>query len=162
MDTEKIRLFRKSLRHLELEISGELKKDDICFGLTLSQCNLLLEIGSNEEISIVQLASTLGLDTSTLSRSVDGMVNIGLVDRRQNPDDRRYVVLSLTKQGRGLFDTIENHYNDYFSRLFEGIPQEKHEQVVESFFLFSEAVKKIKPEDKCCRMTSGRKESEET
>src|SRR5512133_88549 len=98
MDVGTIRNFREKLRQLEREIGWQLKSDTECCGVTLAQCHILLEIGKSGEMSIVDLASTLGLDTSTLSRHVNGMVNIGLVDRVLNARDRRFVSISLTVQ----------------------------------------------------------------
>jgi len=144
MDIERIKLFRKKLRFLEMEMDEHVKQNCLCFGISLSQCHTLLEIGDKKEMSIVELASILGVDTSTLSRTIDGMVNIGLVNRRPNPEDRRYVSISLTKKGETLYKSIEEFYNDYFSRVFELIPEEKHQQVMESFILFSDAIKKVK------------------
>jgi len=144
MDVEKISSLRQKLRELELEIASLLKKDHTCFGLTLSQCHVLIEIGKKGETSIVELASTLKLDSSSLSRTIDGMVNMGNVERIQNPTDRRYVAISLTKKGQDLFVSIENSYNRFFKKLFDIIPEDKHTQILESLHLFSEAVQKIK------------------
>lgn len=147
MDVEKIRHFRKKLRQFELEIGEVLKNDKGCCGITLPQCHTLLEIGKKEEMSIVELASALGLDTSTLSRTIDGLVGKRLVSRKLNPADRRYVSITLTNQGKTVYDSIENLYNNYFSKLFDFIPEEKQQQVVESFILFSNAIKKCKEEN---------------
>jgi len=150
MKKENIRIFRGKLRHLERELMGQLKQDNVCFGVTISQCHILVEVGNKEEISIVELASVLNLDTSTLSRAIDGLVNIGFVARKQNPNDRRYVSLSLTHQGKNLYTSIDNSNNSYLTQLFQFIPESKHDQVIESFQLFSEALKRIKDLDLCC------------
>jgi len=102
----------------------------------VSQCHILLEIGKEKEASIVELASILNLDTSTLSRSIDGLVNIGLVNRQQNTNDRRYVCVSLSQQGKNIFESIERANNSYFSKIFQLIPENKHDQILESFLLF--------------------------
>jgi len=150
MKKKQIRLFREKLRHLERELMEQLKQDNVCFGVTVSQCHILTEIGREEEISIVELASVMNLDTSTLSRAIDGLVNIGLVDRKQNPKDRRYVSLSLTAQGMNLYASIEKSNNAYLDQLFKHIPEDKHDQVIESFLLFSDALNRIKARDLCC------------
>lgn len=155
MDSERIKLFRKKLRQLERDVFWELKRDSDCFGVTLAQCHTLLEIGSKGNTSLVELASELGIDPSTLSRTINGMVNNGLVNRKLNPSDRRYVSITLTKKGKSLFDSIENFYNSYISRLFEFIPKGKHKQVMESFILFSGALRKCKETNTC--FSSGNK-----
>ncbi len=151
MEIEKIKIFREKIRHIEIEIANQLKDDRACLGISLSQCHALLEIGGKGKTSLVELASSLRLDPSTLSRTIDGLVNIGLVHRNQNPNDRRYISLTLSEQGKRLYHTIEEFYNRYFTQLFNFIPEEKHEQVIESFTLFSEAAKKCKIATSCCQ-----------
>jgi DNA-binding MarR family transcriptional regulator len=116
----------------------------------MAQCYALLEIGRKDEISIVELAGILGADTSTLSRTVDGAVRVGLIDRVLNPQDRRYVSLTLTEQGRTVFHTIENAFNGYLARVFELIPPEKHAQVMESLVMLAAALEQCGKEDQCC------------
>jgi len=152
MDSERLSLFREKLRHLERELIELLKEDNVCFGVTVSQCHILLEIGKKTETSIVDLASVLNLDTSTLSRSIDGLVSIGLVSRQQNPNDRRYVCVSLSEQGKRIFESIEKANNAYFSKIFRLIPEDKHDQIFESFLLFFEAMKAVKEENPLCEV----------
>ena len=78
MDIKKIRLLREKLRQLERELDDRFRSDSGCCGLTLAQCHTLLEIGNKGEISLVELASRLSLDTSTLSRTINGLVILGL------------------------------------------------------------------------------------
>lgn len=145
-----MRILRKKLRQIELEVDSHLKQDHVCCGMTLSQCHTLLEIGDKRQISVVELASASGLDTSTLSRTIDGMVNIGLVERKANTSDRRYVSISLSPQGKKLYRSIEKFFNDFFMRIFDYIPEEKHEHIVDSLFLFFDALKKYKESKACC------------
>ncbi len=151
MDIKKIRLLREKLRQLERELDDRFRSDSGCCGLTLAQCHTLLEIGNKGEISLVELASRLSLDTSTLSRTINGLVILGLVNRLANEKDRRYISISLTDQGRKVFDEIEKTFNDYFSSVLELIPVEKREVVVESISLFSDALGKDNDSAGCCR-----------
>lgn len=156
MNEKKISLFREKLRYLERELLALLKEDNVCFGVSVPQCHILLELGKKTETSIVELASVLNLDTSTLSRSIDGMVNIGLVRRQPNPRDRRYVSLSLSRQGEKVYTSIEKANNAYFSQIFQMIPEDKHDQIAESFFLFFEAMKAVKDKEMSCCEASER------
>ena len=113
MDTDTMRLFREKVRHMQRELGWSQKNDVQCCGVTMAQCHALLEIGSRDEISIVELAGILGVDTSTLSRTVDNMVKGGLVDRLLNPQDRRYVSLSLTERGKAAHRTIDVSFNAF-------------------------------------------------
>jgi len=154
MDVQKIRLLREKLRLLERESNDRFRSDSGCCGLTLAQCHTLIEVGNKGEISLVELASRLGLDTSTLSRTINGLVFLGLVNRLTNEKDRRYIAISLTDQGRKVFDEIEKTFNDYFFGVLELVPVEKKEAVVESIGLFSDALRTYNDSAACCREES--------
>jgi DNA-binding MarR family transcriptional regulator len=152
MDINRIRFLREKLRLLEREMNDPFGRDGGCCGLTLAQCHTLLEVGYRGEVSLVDLASSFGLDTSTLSRMIQGLVLLGLVRRLTNEKDRRYVAISLTEQGRKLFEQIETTFNTYFSEVLELIPSEKQSSVVEGIGLFSDAVRKRNEVSRCCEV----------
>lgn len=151
MKTEKIRLLRDRLRVLERETIRPFDNRDDCCGLTLAQCHTLLEIGNRGGISLIDLAAVFGLDTSTLSRTIQGLVLKNLVDRRMNAEDRRFVVLSLTAAGRKVYQSIEDRFNGYFSAVLDRIPADRREGVIEAVSVFAEAVRDYNEKSGCCR-----------
>jgi DNA-binding MarR family transcriptional regulator len=148
MDTQILSNFRKKLRRLESEIGEQLKYQTECCGVSLAQCHALLEIGEYDQISITDIADSLYLDKSTLSRTVENLVKLGLVNRVIDPEDRRYMKVNLTEQGKKVYDDINDQCNNYYSEMFKFIPQEKHDLVLESFSLLVDAMYKIK-ESEC-------------
>ncbi len=140
MKLQDIRLFRDSLRHLQRSLGWQAKQDADCCGITVAQCHALLEIGKIKERSLIDLSGVLGLDSSTLSRTIDTMVTNGLVRRTANPEDRRYVNLSLAPKGEALYDRINQAYDQYYQIVFAKIPSEKKLQVIESIALLTRAV----------------------
>ena len=142
MEAEQIRLLREKLRQLEISTNSQFRNGEGCCGMTFGQCHTFLEIGKNKEISLVDLTSILGLDASTLSRTISGLVMLGLVSRMISPNDRRYISISLTEQGRKVYNDIDELFAIYFLNVFKLIPGEKHKQVLESIVLFSDAVRK--------------------
>ena len=150
MDIQRIRLLRQKLRQLEREISSPFKPEAGCCGLTLAQCHTLLEVGYRKEVSLVELAASVGLDASTLSRTIQGLVVLGLVSRLAAEKDRRCVAISLTEQGRSVYAEMETTFNDYFGRVLELVPAEKRDAVVDSIGLFSDSVKEYNKTSGCC------------
>jgi len=137
MDTHKIRQFRRTLRKLERLI--ELQQRFCCSGATLAQCHVLLEVEELGQATTGQLADSLGLDKSTLSRTVDGLVNLGLLKRLSNPQDRRTIPLLLTDQGKTICNAINTSSNAFYAQIIERIPQNLRQQVIESFDRFLSA-----------------------
>jgi DNA-binding MarR family transcriptional regulator len=61
---------------------------------------LLNAIGSNEPATLGDVAKALGRGAPAVSRSVDAQVRSGLVERMQDPNNRRRLALRLTGAGR--------------------------------------------------------------
>ncbi len=135
-------LIRIVVRHL-----GILEKNDAtCCGVSLAQCHAIVEIGRNEIVSLGDLANTLGLDKSTMSRTTNNLVESELVNRDLDQENRRYVNIQLTEKGQTVFKTIEESMSEYYEGIFNMIPEEKRVQVLESLIILKEAVEK----NKCC------------
>lgn len=135
-----IKNLRESIRLLERNL-GML--DDVkapCCGVTFAQCHALVEIGRSKSVSLNQLADILCLDKSTMSKTINNLVNNGMVLRDIDPDDRRFVTIKLTEKGSELFQSIETDREGYFSKVYNSIPENKRKQVIESLQFLIKAI----------------------
>lgn len=130
---EMMRLLVRKLGFLE---RGEAS----CCKITLSQCHAIVEIGRAGKLSLIDLADHLTLDKSTVSRSVDNLVNQGLMIRETDPEDRRFIVLRLTEQGENIYREVEQRMEGYFLEIIAMIPTDKREQVIESIHYLNDAM----------------------
>ncbi len=69
-------------------------------GLTRSTCAVLAHLARNEGIQQSALADILEIEPITLTRLLDRLEEMGLVERRQHPIDRRIRLLCLTDAAR--------------------------------------------------------------
>jgi DNA-binding MarR family transcriptional regulator len=69
-----------------------------------AQRKLLQAIASNEPATLNEVAKTIGRGAPAVSRSVDALVRAGLVERTQDPANRRRLALKLTAHGRNELD----------------------------------------------------------
>ena len=163
MEVAAVRELRKFLRVIEREVESQLKSQTVCCGVTTAQCHALLELADAEEMSLVELSERLKLDTSTLSRTVDGLVKLGHVNRITDPDNRRYVRLGLTGKGKRKVDFIDRSCDQFYLQLLNRIPAEKRESLAESVQLLAEIFAKAKEEERraagvsACRPNEGSK-----
>lgn len=67
------------------------------------------------------LADALGIEGPSLVRSVDQLVEAGLVERREDPADRRAKTLHLTPAGLDACEQLEAALNLMRTALFDGI-----------------------------------------
>ncbi|MBE9506255.1 MAG: MarR family transcriptional regulator [Chloroflexi bacterium] len=72
------------------------------FDLTPSQFFVLDALWSKDSVSIGELGEQVALDTSTITGILDRLERNGLVERHQNPTDRRSVLVTLTDRAREL------------------------------------------------------------
>lgn len=144
MKTRKINEFRQTLRKLERELDTQLREELTCCGVSLVQCHTVLELERQGKTNLKELSSSLDLDKSTVSRTIDQLVNEGLVNRETDKNNRRFVLLSLNEKGKDACKNINKFCNDYYLEIFKQIPEEKHEQVIESFSLFAESLARVK------------------
>ena len=63
---------------------------------------LLSAVASNEPATLSQVAKTVGRGAPAVSRSVDALVRVGLVERAADPDNRRRLAMRLTQAGRDV------------------------------------------------------------
>lgn len=136
---ELIRVLVRNLGLLE-------KTDASCCGVTIAQCHAIVEIGRKRRMSLVDLADMLGLDKSTMSRTVNSLVSSGLVSRDLDNENRRYITIQLTEYGMTVFRRIEESMGKYYRSILSSIPADKRDQVLESLRLLTAAVKG----NECC------------
>ena len=68
-------------------------------GVTMSQAKVLYLVQAAPGLRMSDLSARLGVSLSTVSGVVDRLVDQGLLNRRDDPADRRHVVLRLTDAG---------------------------------------------------------------
>ncbi len=68
-------------------------------GVTMSQAKVLYLVQAAHDLRMSDLSAHLGVSLSTVSGVVDRLVDQGLLARRDDPADRRHVVLRITDAG---------------------------------------------------------------
>lgn len=146
MDYKGSNFLRELIRILVRNLGILEKGEATCCGVTVAQCHAIVEIGRTDELSLNELAELLGLDKSTMSRTINNLVESGLAIRDLHPEDRRYVTIKLSEKGLKVFKGIESSMEQYYKGIFSSIPEEKRDQVLESLQLIIDAAK----QNKCC------------
>ncbi len=73
--------------------------------MSMPQFRTLAFVYRKERASLSEVADHIGLKLPTMSTLVDGLVDRGLIRRREDPEDRRRMTLTLTEQGRSGFES---------------------------------------------------------
>jgi DNA-binding MarR family transcriptional regulator len=123
-------LFTVTTRHRDARLETLLRP----LGLNLPRHRALSTIAAQEPCTMTELAEFSAVDRTTLTRTIDQLVEAGLVARSTPPEDRRQVVLTLTEEGRAacrgslraiyrlnrrLLDGVEENDQRALARIFE-------------------------------------------
>ena len=127
-----IHKFREILRILDQELFLQ-NNASCCNGISLAQCLTLMEIEKSREISVSDLAKNLSLDKSTVSRTVDGLVNIQMVNRYIPKENRRLALINLTEAGKKVCSSINYSQDAYIREILRDFTEEEREEFLRLF-----------------------------
>ncbi len=92
------------LRESMMALNRQMRRHRPDTGLTLSQLEMLGEIGRSGVITPAELAARLHVRAQSLTDSINELESRGLVSRRPDTADRRRQLLEVTPAGFGLLD----------------------------------------------------------
>lgn len=81
-------------------------------------------------ISMGELSKSLGVPLSNATRIVDGLVDSGLAERVADPDDRRVVRVTLSTEGRELYETMNAYVRQRIEQVLSTFTAEEREQFI--------------------------------
>jgi len=99
------------------------------FGITVDQFHILRNIRKGHG-SVSELAEAKGISRPAISQAVDLLVGKGLVTRRQNAKDRRFVQLELTSEGSELLSAIFRENRIWMEQKLSSLTSEQMTQII--------------------------------
>lgn len=120
--------------------------------ISLVQSHILYEIEHQHQPSMQQVAERLGTDITTFSRQVQSLIKINLISKIPDPNDRRISILTLTKEGKEVAETINQQMNQYLDEVFSHMSKEDKDMVVHSIQLLNGSMEKT---NRCCTTPIG-------
>lgn len=107
--------------------------------VTLTQFRALVIMASRGPMHLAALAKAMQVHPSNATRACDRLVASGLADRRDNPADRRHLLLTLTDQGRALVDSVMDRRRAAIRQILHRMPLGDRTQVAAGFTRFAAA-----------------------
>jgi len=99
-------------------------------GLTRSQWQVLAYLARQQGTNQVSLAQVLEIEPITLTRQLDKLEAMDLVERRPDPGDRRARVLYLTPAAQPLLDRIRKLGAEVREEAMAGLSGEEREKLM--------------------------------
>lgn len=104
------------------------------FGISIPEWRVLVHLAHSGKVSVRDIEARDAMEKYEVSRAAKRLREAGLIERRENPEDRRLIILSLTLDGRRLMaellpiakahqEALEKRLGKAFQQLEAGLEE---------------------------------------
>ncbi len=111
-------------------------------GLSFTQVNVVMRLFHGGISSVSDIGEHARVTSAAASQTVDQLVQLGLIERTEDPNDRRAKQLTLTPKGRALIKNVIEARSKWIESLANSLTPEQQELVISAFTLLTEAANK--------------------
>ncbi len=115
-------------------------------GLSMGQMGALMRLQHGGACGVSDIGVSLGVTSAAASQMIDRLVHMGLLERAEDPTDRRVKLLNLTDAGRGLLQRSEEARRRWIDTLGLHLDAERQAAIVIALGYLTEAARKTEPE----------------
>ncbi|HJQ13506.1 MAG TPA: MarR family transcriptional regulator [Anaerolineales bacterium] len=115
-------------------------------GLSMPQFGILMQLHYRGNCAVGDISERFDITNAAASQLVDKLVQSRLIQREEDPSDRRAKLLNLTDKGKTLIQQgIEERYR-WVDQLAEKLTAKERAKVDEAITILMEAAKKMETE----------------
>jgi DNA-binding MarR family transcriptional regulator len=115
-------------------------------GLSMPQFGILMQLHYRGNCGISDISDRFDITNAAASQLVDKLVQSGLIQREEDPNDRRAKLLNLTNKGKELIrQGIEERYR-WVNQLAEKLTAEERAKVSDALNIMTEAARELEAE----------------
>ncbi|WP_270889037.1 MarR family winged helix-turn-helix transcriptional regulator [Pedococcus sp. 5OH_020] len=107
--------------------------------VSLPQLRVLVLVASRGRLNLGQVAEALGVHPSNATRTVDRLVVAGLVERTDDPADRRYLALELTLRGHDVVERVMAYRRASILEVMDHMSSTQRRALARALETFAEA-----------------------
>jgi DNA-binding MarR family transcriptional regulator len=107
--------------------------------VTLPQWRVLVMVAGRGTAKLGEVAEGLGVHPSNVTRACDRLVAAGLLTRRDDPSDRRSLMLTLTTAGRAFVQRVDDHRRETIRSVLRKLPAEQRPVIASAMRAFAAA-----------------------
>ncbi len=113
-------------------------------GLSFSQLMILMRLYHGSKSGVSEIGGKLGITNAAASQSIDRLVNLGLIERNEDPFDRRAKQLALTRKGEALIQKSVQARCQWVEELTEALTPEQQRLTLSALTLLTKAARGTK------------------
>lgn len=115
----------------------------IDIGISMAQVKVLHAVAASQGLHANELATSVGTTPSTISGLVDRLVDHGLLARRDDPSDRRQVLITTTPAGLELLDRFRELNRRMLDSLLVHVPEDDLPHITQAFRILDQAAQSM-------------------
>ena len=139
-DTAAIQRAIDAFEHLQHRLMEVHAPEFTALELTMAQAKLLYVLAVGRDLTLSETAARLHVSMSTASVAVDHLVARALVARREDPDDRRQLRISLTSAGADALEQLRELGIRPLRSLFKAIDPAQLAVIEQAIQILDDAV----------------------
>lgn len=85
-------------------------------GYNPSEIHCIAYIGEDEDPNVTKLAESFDVTRGAISKLTKKLINKGLIESYQKPDNKKEVYFKLTEQGKAIYDIHEEMHREFKDR----------------------------------------------
>jgi DNA-binding MarR family transcriptional regulator len=97
---------------------------------SLTEVRIMFEIQYDKFATVRKIRNILMVDEGYLSRTIDKLRKQGIISKRRSASDGRSFILSLTAQGRNIFNNLERRQEEFVKSMIDQIPAKELEELL--------------------------------
>jgi DNA-binding MarR family transcriptional regulator len=117
-------------------------------GLTIAQLRLMSMLLFEDSRTVGELADNLDVKMPTVTGMTDRLVRMGMIERHDDPVDRRVVRIGLSEAGRRAMREIEHAGREFLAPVFERLGAQRVRDLIAVFDEFVEAARQVREESR--------------
>ena len=110
-------------------------------GLSFSQLNVLMRLYHGGNSGVSEIGEQMGVTSAAASQAIDRLVLQGLIERTEDPTDRRAKRLALTPKGRTLIESGIEARSRWVEVLTDALTPEQQSMTISALTLLTEAAR---------------------
>jgi DNA-binding MarR family transcriptional regulator len=114
-------------------------------GLSRSQIGALFWLYHKGNCAVSDIGEELGITNAAASQMLERLVQMGLIQRTEDPHDRRYKQIVLTEQGRQVIQESIDARRSWFASLADTLSDSEKEQIVSALNILVETASRLYP-----------------
>jgi DNA-binding MarR family transcriptional regulator len=109
--------------------------------LSFSQVNVLMRLFHGVKCGVSRIGEEMGISNAAASQAVDRLVQMGLIERTEDPSDRRSKQLTLTQDGKALIESGINDRSQWIKDLAVTLTKEQQQTIIEALTILTETAR---------------------